>query len=131
MGDKGFYKKKDGTSVMLRDVAVLSLGTGSYNGSVTLKQAVGWGQLQWIQVITDIMMKGVSQTTDYEAAEMICGDQYVRLNIDIAVEKYSNMTDACQETRDYLIQQTKFQVLENEKLMKRVEDFFKPISPLI
>ncbi len=124
-GDKGFYKKSDGSNVSMEDVSVLSLGTGSYMGSITLENAVRWGQLQWIQVITDIMMKGVSQTTDYEAAELTFNNQYLRLNIKIGEKDYSEMTDSRPQTRDYLIQQTQNQVLNDKTMMEDVDRFCK------
>jgi len=123
-GRSGFYKKSDGSNVSMEDVSVLSLGTGSYTGSITLENAVKWGQLQWIQVISDIMMKGVNQTTDYEAAELIYNNQYLRLSIKIGEKKYAKMTDSSPETRNYLIQETKNQVIENKVMMDNVDKFF-------
>lgn len=118
-GHAGFYKKADGSGVDFTDIRVLSLGTGSYTGNITRKEAVSWGQFQWIQHITDIMMKGVSQTTDYEAREVLYPDSpYLRLSINIMDEAYSDMADARKETLDYLENEVKKQVTDNPKAIE-------------
>jgi patatin-like phospholipase/acyl hydrolase len=93
-GDMGFYRKKDGTAVAFDDIRVLSLGTGSFTGTITQSEAVSWGELQWIRRITEVMMKGVNQSTDYESREMVEDpndpDRYVRLSIDISDERYAD-----------------------------------------
>lgn len=120
-GHAGFYKKGDGSPVDFSEVRVLSLGTGSYTGKITEKEAVGWGQLQWIQHITDIMMKGVSQTTDYEAREVLYPDSpYLRLSINIMNEAYSDMADARPQTLQYLENEVKKQVTENPKAIEDI-----------
>jgi patatin-like phospholipase/acyl hydrolase len=114
-GNQGFYKKRDGTNIAFSDIRVLSLGTGSYCGTITEKDAVSWGELQWIQEITDIMMRGVNQTTDYESREMLGIENYMRLNINIANEEYSDMTDARESTRDYLEEQVQKQIFDTDQ----------------
>lgn len=111
-----------------KDIVVLSIGTGSYTGSITEKEAVGWGQLQWVTRITDIMMKGVSQSTDYEMQQVLKDGNYLRLNMEIKEEKYSNMTDARAETRNYLLNELNQQLI-NPGFYKKNEDFFKKIVP--
>ncbi len=126
-GNAGYYKKKDGSPVEMKDISVLSLGTGSYNGKISQKEAVSWGQLEWIQHITDIMMKGVSQTTDYESREiMFKKDEdrpYLRLNINILDEKYSDMSDAQPQVIQYLENEVKNQVTENPVMIEAMKNF--------
>jgi len=122
-GHKGFYKKKDGSPVAFEEIRILSLGTGSYTGTITETEAVRWGQLQWITRITDVMMKGVNQSTDYETREMLDDNQYLRLNIEIKEEKYSYMADAGEATRKYLEDEVKRQVTENPEKLKLLQGF--------
>jgi patatin-like phospholipase/acyl hydrolase len=126
-GHAGYYKKSDGSPVSMKDVSVLSLGTGSYTGEITQQQAVSWGQLQWIQHITDIMMKGVSQTTDYEAREVMykAGEDrpYLRLTINIKDEAYSDMADARPQTLHYLQEEVKHQITENPEVISVIQNF--------
>lgn len=127
-GSKGFYKKRDGTNVAFEDIRVLSLGTGSFNGTISETEATSWGELQWVQKITDIMMKGVNQTTDYEGSEMLNDGYYLRLTIDIAEEKYSDMSDSSEETRNYLEQAVKDQITMNADSLKSMQQFLSGIS---
>ncbi|MDB5271725.1 MAG: patatin [Chitinophagaceae bacterium] len=106
--DCPFYNR---SGLSQKDIVILSLGTGSYTGSITEKEAASWGQLQWITRITDIMMKGVSQSTDYEISELLEDGQYLRLNVNIEEEKYSNMTDASADTRNYLLDELNKQLI--------------------
>jgi patatin-like phospholipase/acyl hydrolase len=126
-GQAGFYKKADGSKVAFEDIAILSLGTGTYTGSISQRQAVSWGQLQWITCITDIMMRGVNQTTDYEAKEMLSNNQYLRLNISIGDEKYSDMADARPETQNYLKEEVNKQIFLDQLKNKSLNDFIKSI----
>jgi uncharacterized protein len=124
-GQAGFYKKSDGSRVAYEDISILSLGTGSYTGSISQAQAANWGQLQWITSLIDIMMRGVNQTTDYEAGEMIGMNKYLRLSIVIGEEKYAGLTDARPETQKYLIDEVNNQIFLNPACNKSLDDFIK------
>lgn len=127
-GDAGFYHKKDGSKVSYEDIRILSLGTGSYEGTITREQAISWGQLQWITRITDIMMKGVNKSTHYEACEMLDMGNYLRLSIDIQDERYSDMADASADTRHYLLQQVKEQVTHHPQQVEKLTQFLAGLS---
>lgn len=127
-GDAGFYHKKDGSKVAYEDIRILSLGTGSYEGTITREQAISWGQLQWITRITDIMMKGVNKSTHYEASEMLDMGQYLRLSVDIQEERYSDMADASAGTRQYLLQQVAEQVTHHPQQLEKLTRFLEGVS---
>jgi patatin-like phospholipase/acyl hydrolase len=116
-GTFGYYKKKDGSPVKLEEVKVISLGTGSYTGDITEKQAEKWGALSWVTHVIDVMMKGVNQTTDYEARQMLEKQTYLRATITIGDKKYANMSDASKATLKYLEEQVAIQVTSNNQLM--------------
>lgn len=122
-GSAGFYHKKDGTPVGYDEIRILSLGTGSYEGTISEEEAVSWGQLQWITRITDIMMKGVNKSTHYETQEMLDPGKYLRLSIEIRDEKYADMADARPATRQYLLQQVAEQVTENPVQLNLLQQF--------
>ncbi|MDE3253863.1 MAG: patatin-like phospholipase family protein, partial [Bacteroidota bacterium] len=127
-GNSGFYKTREDKPVQLSDVRILSLGTGSYEGTISNEEAAGWGQLQWITRITDIMMKGVNKTTHYETGEMMTPGHYLRLNITIADKKYTSMDDASPETHAYLLAETERQVFQDPFIMQQLSDFLGKIS---
>jgi uncharacterized protein len=124
-GHSGFYKKSDGSKIAFEDMSILSLGTGSYTGSISRQEAVSWGELQWISCITDIMMRGVNQTTDYEANEMVENNQYLRLTIKIEDQKFSDMCDARPETQKYLMDEVQQQIFSNQETNNKLDDFIK------
>jgi hypothetical protein len=73
-------------------------------------------------------MKGVNQTTDYEGSEMLNDGYYLRLTIDIAEEKYSDMSDSSEETRNNLEQAVKDQITMNADSLKSMQQFLNGIS---
>lgn len=125
-GDK-FYHKKDGTGVAFDDIRVLSLGTGSFAGTITETEAVSWGELQWISRITDIMMRGVNQSTDYESFEMLDNskypNRYLRLSVNITDSRYSDMADATLTTRDFLEHEVASQITNNPEKLNSLSQF--------
>jgi patatin-like phospholipase/acyl hydrolase len=105
------------------DVFVLSIGTGSFSGSISPEEAKNKGKLFWATRISDIMMRGVNKTTDYEMEEMMMDGNYLRLTINIKDEQYAEMSRSDDEAAKYLINETRRQVLENVDLMKKLDDF--------
>ncbi|MBK0403322.1 patatin-like phospholipase family protein [Adhaeribacter sp. BT258] len=117
-----FYNRPD---LDWSDIHVLSLGTGHYTGLVSNNQAKGWGKANWARPIIDIMMHGVNKTTHSHAEELLDHGNYLRLTIDIEVEKFARMTDASEEARLYLTDQVEKQFLQNSTLQKRVKGFLE------
>lgn len=62
---------------------VLSIGTGTIEKQYPYDKATGWGTVNWISPIIDIMMSAVSETVDYQLRKLYASirkeDQYVRL----------------------------------------------------
>lgn len=105
------------------NVFVLSIGTGTYSSSIKDETSAKKGQLYWAKTISDIMMRGVNKTTDYEMSEMMNEGNYLRLSINIEKEEYAEMSDSSQETTDYLITATQKQVIHNKELMDKLDAF--------
>ncbi len=127
-GNSGFYHKKDQSPVQWDEVRILSLGTGSYEGTISNDEAAYWGQLKWITRITDIMMKGVNKTTHYETDEIMPPGHYLRLNIEIEDKKYAGIDDASGSTHDYLLAETEYQIFQNNTTMEKLERFLDAIT---
>jgi len=105
------------------DVFVLSIGTGTYSGRITASEAKNKGELFWATRISDVMMRGVNRTTDYEMTEMMKTGNYLRLTIDIKVEEFSEMTRADDKAANYLIDETHQQVLNVYETMNDLRRF--------
>lgn len=104
------------------DVFVLSVGTGSYAGRITADQAKNKGEIFWAQNISDVMMRGVNKTTDYEMEEMMETGNYLRLTIDIHDPAFSDMARADKAASDYLISETQKQVLNDADKMQKLKN---------
>lgn len=107
----------DQDDINYKDVFVLSLGTGSYTGQISSKDAKSKGKIFWASRISDIMMRGVNRTTDYEMKEMMFEENYLRLSIDIKKEEYAEMSRSDNEVASYLMNETNSQVIKNQKNM--------------
>lgn len=114
----GYGKAED--DIKYEDVFVVSIGTGSYAGHISADDAKHKGELFWATRISDVMMRGVNKTTDYEMTEMMEPGNYIRLTIDILEEQYSEMSRADTKAADYLIKQTQAQVLNDTKKMNNL-----------
>lgn len=106
-----------------KDVFVLSVGTGTYAGKISASDAKYKGELFWATRISDVMMRGVNKTTHYEMQEMMVPGNYLRLTIDIEKEEYSEMSRADDEAAQYLISETKRQVLEVSNTISDLKGF--------
>lgn len=106
-----------------KDVFMLSLGTGNYSADLARKKWIEGGLVDWATKISDIMMQSTNQSTVYECTEMLPQGQYHRINIAIGDEKYSDMSDSSDATRNYLEEQVQQQVVNNPKAMAALKGF--------
>jgi len=58
---------------------VLSLGTGSQTKPILQADAAGWGLLEWVRPVIDIVFDGVSDTVDYQLRQLMAEPDLVRL----------------------------------------------------
>ena len=90
-----------------KDMAILSIGTGYIKKQYTYKGAKDWGAIEWIRPLLDILMAGVSETVDYQLAQIFDsvdkGEQYLRINDELLFAK-SDMDDASSENLNALRQ---------------------------
>ena len=112
--DKNPYNRPDLT---YSDICILSLGTGHYSSVITEKQGIDWGILDWVTNISDIMMQGVNQASDYEGQELTKNAHHLRLQVDIKDLKYDDLTDSSAATRDYLLNEVNNQIFSNPTTM--------------
>jgi uncharacterized protein len=60
--------KKD--KPMVKDMMIVSIGTGSKGDSYSYEQAKNWGVIGWIMPLISILMSGNSETVNYELNQM-------------------------------------------------------------
>jgi hypothetical protein len=96
-----FYCPQKSLDETLKNVFVLSLGTGRYSGTLSIQKSQSMSAVKWIQPLIDIMMYGVNQTTDYELNQVLTTSNYFRFNVDVLEEKYADMDNAAPGALNY------------------------------
>jgi len=70
-----------------KDMAILSIGTGYINKAYRYVKAKKWGAIGWVKPLLEIMMSGVSETVDYQLAQIYDAigkpEQYLRVNAEL------------------------------------------------
>jgi patatin-like phospholipase/acyl hydrolase len=107
------------------DICVLSVGTGHYTPDIARKKVESWGILDWAKPVTDIMMQGMNQAVTYETEELLEDGNFMRLTLELINQNYARMDDSSPACRDYLIQETKNQILSNAALMAQLDHFIQ------
>jgi patatin-like phospholipase/acyl hydrolase len=60
----------------VEDTLLVSLGTGSATKPISVEAAKGWGLAGWARHILDVVFDGVSDTVDYQLAQILGGNYY-------------------------------------------------------
>ena len=58
---------------------VVSLGTGEHTRSIAHEQAAGWGLVEWVRPLIDVVFDGVADAVDYQLRHVCPDGDYVRL----------------------------------------------------
>lgn len=120
--DSAITKRSD---IDFNKIFVLSIGTGTFSSSIKDNGSAKKGEIYWAKNISDIMMRGVNKTTDYEMNEIMEDGNYLRLSINIDNEEHADMSNSSQETTDYLIKATQDQVLNDTNKMNMLNVFIQ------
>ena len=62
---------------------IASLGTGEHTRPVDFDKARGWGQLEWVRPLIDIVFDGVADTVDFQLSRLLPGGGYLRLQVEL------------------------------------------------
>ena len=62
------------------DIRLVSLGTGQMNRPIRMREARGWGLAGWVRPVLSIMMDGMADTVEYQCAQLLKNEQYVRID---------------------------------------------------
>jgi patatin-like phospholipase/acyl hydrolase len=58
---------------------LLSLGTGELTKPILYKDARGWGLLEWVRPVIDVVFDGVADTVHYQLGHLLAEGDYVRV----------------------------------------------------
>ena len=91
----------------VKDISVLSIGTGSFSREIPLKSAQEWGAAQWALPVIDVIFDASSDINDYIAKQIV--ERYLRLQFKLdrswtGKRLSDDMDDASQENIRNLIE---------------------------
>lgn len=122
------HYKLDDKKLELKDIAILSLGTGISTKQYNSKTSQKWGRLQWIKKVIDISMGApvhiVSDHLEAVFNSIGLSKNYLRVNVEIA-EKYAEMDDSRDETLKYYLSETKSRISNNHTMTDRLKIFLR------
>jgi patatin-like phospholipase/acyl hydrolase len=114
----------DSSNPTAAEMAILSLGTGTYEKPYTYRKTRRWGMIRWIKPIIDIMMSGVAETVDHQLSEIYDAvkkkEQYMR--IDPELKEAIDMDDASKPNIEFLKNAGSKCALENDAELDRFAD---------
>jgi patatin-like phospholipase/acyl hydrolase len=122
------HYKMDGKNLQLKDISILSLGTGRANKMLNSTDSKNWGRLNWIKPIIDISTGGPVKIahqqieTIYKSSGL--DKNYLRVDIDID-EEFSEMSDSSDATMEYLLNEVNSQITNNHTLLFKLDLFLK------
>ena len=105
----------------VKDVLVISLGTGSYSKKpYTFSKTKRWGKAQWIVPALDVMTSSHSEVTNYEMEKIFAANDssqnYIRLNPPIVLGS-TNALDASKENLSKLLKDAQNYTKENKEML--------------
>lgn len=105
---------------------ILSLGTGMYNKDFTKSPTEKWGKLQWARPVIDLMMQASSKLVDNQANGLLKyteSENYLRANINIKDEKFSDMSNSDSSVIEYLEEEVNSQLLNSNSFSIELNQF--------
>jgi patatin-like phospholipase/acyl hydrolase len=116
--------------VRIKDLKILSVGTGVISNAYHYSEARNWGKVAWLSPILDIFMSGVSETVHCQIENLFrcaeCTPQYLRLEVNL--KEYSDvdgaMDNASEKNMDAL-QRAATKYLESDNIDQKLDDFVR------
>jgi uncharacterized protein len=68
---KSYSMKTGDNNISLKDVLVVSIGTGRKSHKLNLEDINNWGQLQWIEPLINMVFNGQSEVVDYQLEQLL------------------------------------------------------------
>ncbi|MBE9464705.1 patatin-like phospholipase family protein [Dyadobacter subterraneus] len=122
------HYKLNNKVLQMKDIALLSLGTGHTNSLVDGIRANGWGKFRWIKPVIDLSTNGPVKVIDNQIETIFksfsLDSNYLRVDIYIK-NRYSEMSDVRDSTIDYLIKEAQSQILNNDTMRSKIDIFLR------
>ena len=126
---------KDGHD--LKDIQVLSIGTGDPTREISYEKATEWGAAEWALPIIDVMFDGASDMNNYIAEQILKDSNFLRLQFKLygrnfeGIDKLNDdLDDSTDKNINNLIEATR-QYLNTEEIKAKLNNFLEPSKSLI
>ena len=120
------HYKIDGNRLSLKDISILSLGTGRTKKNHKSESSHRWGRLDWIKPVIDISTGGPVKIVHNQISTIFSSSNldknYLRIDIDID-EQYAEMSDSSSKTLSYLLNEAQSHISNNHTLKAKLEIF--------
>lgn len=116
----------DSNHLEIKDIAILSLGTGISSKQYSSLSSQNWGRFQWIKKVIEIAI-GAPVNVVHDQIETIFKSSgldrnYLRIDFEID-QKYSEMDDSRKKTLEHLLSVTQSKITNNHTLKTRLKNF--------
>jgi patatin-like phospholipase/acyl hydrolase len=82
------FEKENGRKYNIRDIKILSLGTGEYNKRYVWDKIKKWGLVNWIIPFIDMTSSSTNEVTDYQLSKLYeynnCPENYLRIDVNLS-----------------------------------------------
>ena len=120
------YYKKENEKLEIKDISILSLGTGFYSKQYNSHSSDNWGRFQWIKKVIDISMGApvniVSDQLETIFTSMDLNKNYLRIDVEID-KKYAEMDDSSEEALNYYKHVATSKITTNHTLSDKLKIF--------
>lgn len=110
----------------LKDIHVLSVGTGIFTEPIPFVEATKWGILNWATAISNVLIDASSDINDYISEQVIYDDHYLRLQFRLdresSVEITNKIDDVSPENLQNLIKVANEYILQPH-IIQNIKDF--------
>jgi patatin-like phospholipase/acyl hydrolase len=101
-----FRRNEDKKNITVKDIVMLSIGTGKSCKPINNHKVQHWGAIQWTKPLIDIMMSGVADTVHYQLDQIFdsvnANHQYLRINKELPENINLATDDASEENMQQL-----------------------------
>jgi uncharacterized protein len=110
----------------LKDIHVLSVGTGIFTVPISFAEATKWGILNWATAISNVLIDASSDINDYIAEQVIYDEHYLRLQFRLdresSVEITNKIDDVSPQNLQNLIKVAN-EYIHQPNIIQSIKDF--------
>lgn len=116
------------------DLVVASFGTGQTTRQIGIPEVRGWGGVEWVLPVIDVIFDGVAGSVDYVANQLLCDGNYFRFQCKLE-RAYDAMDNAAPENLNALISTAEAYLLKEgeakiDQLVRMLKGHSEPVRSM-